>query len=87
MHGIIIINGCADTACHVSTKAEFGKPIPGSLGTIIRSYKSAATREVNILRKSPGSKLWQSNYYEHIIRNEKDLDRVRKYIKMNPLKW
>ncbi|MFN8499755.1 MAG: transposase [Anaerolineae bacterium] len=34
----------------------------------------------------PG-RLWQRNYYEHIIRDEADLDRIRQYIAANPLKW
>jgi hypothetical protein len=34
----------------------------------------------------PG-KLWQRNYYEHIIRNESDLGNLREYIRNNPAKW
>jgi len=32
-------------------------------------------------------KLWQRNYYEHIVRNENELNRIRQYIMDNPLKW
>ena len=32
-------------------------------------------------------RLWQRNYYEHVIRDEDDLDRVRRYIAENPLRW
>ncbi len=32
-------------------------------------------------------KLWQRNYYEHVIRNENELIRIREYIMNNPLKW
>jgi len=35
----------------------------------------------------PGQKLWQRNYYEHIIRNDDELNRIREYIINNPLKW
>ena len=31
--------------------------------------------------------VWQRNYYEHVIRNETDLNDVREYIVNNPLKW
>ena len=62
-------------------------PVSGSLSTIVRAVKSASTKQINKLRNSPGQELWQRNYYEHIIRDEKDLNRIRKYIKNNPAKW
>lgn len=65
----------------------FGKPFPGSLSTIIRSFKSVFTNQINKINKTPGSKFWQRNYYEHIIRNEEELYQIRQYIITNPLKW
>jgi hypothetical protein len=38
-------------------------------------------------RKTPGIKIWQRNYYEHIIRKENELNRIREYIQNNPMKW
>ncbi|HOG44966.1 MAG TPA: hypothetical protein PK560_12885, partial [bacterium] len=32
-------------------------------------------------------KLWQRNYFEHVVRNEKELSEIRKYIEINPIKW
>ena len=40
-----------------------------------------------ILRTTDGGKLWQKSYYDRIIRNERELDNVRRYIKNNPLNW
>ena len=60
---------------------------PGSLGAIIQSFKSITTRKINQLNQTPGVKIWQRNYYEHIIRNENDLQRIREYIFNNPLNW
>ena len=57
-----------------------------SLGTIIRSFKSEATRQYK-RRTGFEGELWQRNYYEHVIRNEAELGRVREYILLNPLKW
>ena len=57
-------------------------PKKGSLSTIIRSYKSAVTREIH-KHRSP-SFAWQSRYYDHIIRTETDLDDLREYIHLNP---
>ena len=59
----------------------------GSLGAIIQNFKSVSTRKVNQLRGTPGVSLWQRNYYEHIIRDNNELDRIRRYIVDNLLKW
>ena len=39
------------------------------------------------MRGTPGASVWQHNYYEHAIRNESALDRIRQYIADNPVKW
>ena len=86
IHGIIKITR-RDTACRVSTMEQFGKPVLGSLPTIIRSYKSAVTKHINKIRNTPTGFVWQRGFYDHIIRNEHDLNRIREYIRNNPLKW
>ena len=60
---------------------------PGSLGAIVRAYKSAVTYAVNALQNQRGAVLWQRNYYEHIIRNDRELNNIRWYILNNPLNW
>jgi len=54
---------------------------------MIAGFKSAVTTKVNAIRKTPGIPVWQRNYYEHVIRNEDDLNGVREYINYNPLNW
>ena len=66
---------------------QFCKPVPGSIPTIIRSFKSAVTRRINEMRDTPGARVWQRNYYEHIIRNDRALNAIRHYITENPLSW
>jgi hypothetical protein len=61
--------------------------VPGSLGAIIRAFKSAVTKCINEHRGTPGAPVWQRNYYEHIIRSEESLRRIREYIANNPLRW
>jgi putative transposase len=61
-------------------------PKKGTLSVIIRSYKSACTKTINE-RDSIINFAWQSRYYDHIIRNEYDLNRIREYIRNNPVKW
>ncbi len=72
---------------HPSTYESFGKPIPGSIPTIIRMFKSAVTREIKRLDYPFLYSIWQRNYYEHVIRNERELNRIREYIQSNPLRW
>jgi putative transposase len=64
---------------------QYQKVIPKSVSTIIRAYKASVTKWC----KSNGynGTIWQRNYFEHIIRNEKDLFRIREYIMNNPLQW
>ena len=86
-HGIIILTDCKDTMNRALANESFGKPIPGSIPTIIRMFKSAVTREIKRLDYPFFYSIWQRNYYEHIIRNENELDCIRKYIQENPLRW
>jgi hypothetical protein len=58
-----------------------------SLGAVVRAFKAATTRRINARRETPGAPVWQRNYYEHVIRNDADLDRIRAYILDNPRKW
>jgi len=59
----------------------------GSLGAVVRGFKSATTKRINAMRNTPGVPVWQRNYHEHIIRDDGDLQRIRQYIRDNPAKW
>ena len=72
---------------NIMINRQFGKPIKHSLSTIIGAYKSSVTREINRLRNRPGQIVWQRNFFEHIIRNEKELFATRKYVIENPGKF
>ena len=62
-------------------------PQPRSLGALMAGFKSAVTKRINQTRNTPGRQLWQRNYWEHIIRNDGELRRIRQYIADNPIKW
>ena len=57
-----------------------------TVGAIVRGYKGAVTSQVNKLRGTD-EPVWQRDYYEHIVRNDADLKRVRRYIEANPARW
>ncbi len=87
-HGIIILTaGDATQQDTPPQKREFGKPIAGSLGTIVNAFKSAVTRRINLLRDTPGAPVWQRNYHEHIIRDEKTYRYIFNYVLNNPALW
>jgi putative transposase len=63
------------------TRSSYGLP------EIVRQFKTFSARRINELRGTPGTPVWQRNYYEHIIRNEFSLNRIRQYIAENPARW
>ena len=102
IHGIIIINQPSDNIpiddhedviCNVSTNnvdyvsqtMSQLSPKAGSLSVIIRSYKAAVSRWCK--QNSLNNFRWQPRFYEHIIRDQSSLDRIREYIINNPLRW
>jgi putative transposase len=92
IHGTIIINDRADenssarrdTPWRVPTE-KFGKSQPGSISNIVRQYKSSVTRM--IIKRGGESAIWQRNYYEHIIRYEREWNNIQLYIESNPVNW
>jgi REP element-mobilizing transposase RayT len=86
VHGIVFINEAAVGATGRSPLQPTGPP-PRSLGALVAGYKSAVTVRVNRARGTPGAPVWQRNYYEHIIRDEAALERIRRYITENPARW
>jgi putative transposase len=58
-----------------------------TLGQVVAYFKSQSTKRINEIRATPGVPIWQRNYYEHIIRDEHALQRIRDYIATNPLRW
>ena len=87
-HGIIIINPVGangrsplrSASQHLSMKSR-------SLSSLMAGFKSAVTKKINLIRNAPGTPIWQRNYYEHIIRNQESLDKIRQYVINNPLSW
>jgi REP element-mobilizing transposase RayT len=50
-------------------------------------FKSSTTKQINIMRTTPGIPVWQRNYYEHVIRSDNELNKTREYIINNPMQW
>jgi len=85
IHGIVNIID-ADVGATGRSPLRSGPPAR-SLGAFIAGFKSAVTKRINEIRQTHGAPVWQRNYYEHIIRGDGELLRVREYILNNPLDW
>ena len=92
VHGIIVINENRTTMnSSSSVGAQHASPLsphrvkPKSIGVIVGSFTSAVTRRIG--RELNATGIWQRNYYEHIIRDHKDWDRIHRYLESNPSRW
>lgn len=101
VHGIIVIPGRGESCIRPDDSRQpdsgdhkdrpYGTMV-GSLGRIMQAFKSATTHEYVMGVRQRGwppfrGRLWQRNYYERVIRNDRELDKIREYITTNPLKW
>lgn len=84
IHGIVIINDAVGTRYRVALR-RFGSFGKHTLSLIINQYKGSVTRFAH--KNGYDDFLWQLRFYDHIVRNDNDLLRIRTYIRNNPLKW
>jgi REP element-mobilizing transposase RayT len=73
VHGLVLLNQ-DDGAMH-------------ALPQVINGFKTAAARRINEVRGTVGAPVWQRSYYERIVRNERALERIRRYVVSNPAMW
>ena len=91
VHGIVVLEDKDDR--HVGAGL---KPAPTDANTdkvrhglpeVVRAFKTFSARHINAFRGSVGLSVWQRNYYEHVIRSDESLNRIRQYIMDNPSRW
>ena len=82
VHGIILIEHSAE---EILNDDKILRPQKHSLSMVVRNFKSAVTTHVR--KFSSGINVWQSRFYDRIVRNERELIAIRKYIEDNPLQW
>jgi REP element-mobilizing transposase RayT len=83
IHGIIWIRG----AGRAGLKPAPTSKRPHGLSEIVRAFKTFSARRINESRGTLGTPVWQRNYYERVIRDERELNTIREYIQTNPLRW
>ncbi len=98
IHGILIITGrgeathnkypaSPDSIIKDASPLRSNGTIPGSVGAIIQNYKSITSRKISDQIENMRGSVWQRNYHEHIIRNERELHAISGYIMTNPQNW
>lgn len=87
IHMILFLNNNGGEGIARNAPTKFGHIKSGSLPCIIRSFKSESTKEIRRLINNLKFNVWQRNYYEHIIRNEKEFDKISWYVINNPGMW
>ena len=89
LHGIIVLRDLVGAGFKPAPTTT--NPAPANqrhgLPEIVRALKTFSSRRINEWRNTPGAKLWQRNYWEHIIRSDADHLRIREYINNNPAYW
>lgn len=102
VHGTIILHRAQDKFASVGAGSSYPvlplgsrdiekgaatAPLPVALGKVVAYFKYETTKRLNATSRTPGARLWQRNYYEHVIRDGDSLDRIGRYIADNPSRW
>ena len=86
LHGLIIIGNFTGEACLAPTTNPT-RSKKDTLGSIIGSFKSSVTKHAKNFWPLAKGSFWQRGYYEHIVRNDDELNHIREYIAANPIRW
>ena len=90
IHGIVRSVGADGVRPAAASDTHTGDDVGARrapLQAFIAGFKSATTRRIRGTSSSRGLAVWQRNYYEHIVRDEDELNKIREYIATNPLRW
>jgi putative transposase len=83
LHGIVVLGD----SWSESPSDLMGRIRSKPLGRLIGAFKTVSTKKINVIRQMEGVPFWQRNFYDHVIRDEDSLNRIREYIVTNPQRW
>ena len=86
-HGVLVINDSVGAIHESPLQMTVTQRRNMELPKLIGRFKMLSSKRINEIRNTSDVKLWQRNYYEHVIRNDDELNRIREYIVNNPAKW
>jgi putative transposase len=84
LHGIVLLTEVGAGLKPAPTKSMVRKQ---ALSEIVRAFKTFSSQRINKLREMSGNLFWQRSFYDHVIRDDESLHRIREYIINNPLRW
>ena len=87
VHGILVLGDVGAGFKPAPTVAAGRSPRRHAIPEIVRAFKTFSARQINVRRQSVGRHVWQRGYYDHVVRDDRDLGRIRGYILTNPLRW
>jgi putative transposase len=100
LHGILTLTGRGGSRTAPTNSVAVGDPartnaltanaLPvrrKTVGRLIGAFKTVSTKNINVQRGTPGVSVWQRNFWEHIVRDDAEMDRIRDYIRENPGHW
>jgi putative transposase len=88
VHGVVVLRdvGAGFKPARTAEPARTALRRHG-LSEIVRAFKTFSARRINEFRETSGAPVWQRNYYEHIIRDDADYNRIAEYVANNPQRW
>jgi putative transposase len=89
LHGILIFTDHQEDKDFqpVPSRKPRSHRAKGSLGSVIAGFKSSCTTRINQERGTPRQPVWQTRFWDRVVRNDEELERLREYIKTNPFRW
>lgn len=81
------LSGMVDTLSNNDQNQRGRENRAPTIGAIVAYFKYQSTKRINAIRNAGFQKLWQRNYYDHVIRDDDDLNRILEYIDNNPANW
>lgn len=88
-HIHMIINIFKPDIFHEYKQEDFSKPVAEAISSVMRSYKAAVTKRAREISDGINVpyRIWQSRYFDNVIRNEEAYRKIYEYIETNPLRW
>jgi putative transposase len=82
LHGILVRQDGGSSGSQTG-RGVCRKPLGGLIG----AFKTVTTKRINQLQQTPGTRVWQRNYWEHVIRDGVEMDNIRFYVASNVANW
>ncbi len=87
MHAIMWVTGYVETIHELSLRNDPKFRRKMLIPKMVGRFKMQTAKQINLLQGTSGQSFWQKDYYERIVRDDDELNAIRRYIRENPIKW